>query len=311
MSVPRFPNYTVQRELGRGAFATVYQATSDVNGFPVAIKALGKVNDDALQRFERESRLLAEQVNNPHVVSVYGWDLEHAPPYLVMEFCAGGTLQPWVAERKKKTSVVSALLNAASGLASLHAAGGFHRDIKPPNLLLSVNEKGSPIVKLGDFGVARSPVAGTSLMTDTPWGTDGYRAPELLQGGRPTPAIDIYSLGITGIELLTGRREVDSICSAPVPAALRDILLRMVNTSPRARPDCAVVIETLRTILAELKVKALKTPPSSRKVKSTSPGVVDILAGLLLGALVVGTVAVGAVAVGAALGDGDGDDDPE
>lgn len=305
MSLPRFPNYTVQRELGRGGFATVYQATSDIDGFPVAIKALGRLDADALQRFEREIRLLAEHVGNPHVVSVYAWDLEHEPPYFVMEFCAGGTLQPWVDERKKKTSVVSALLNAASGLASLHAAGGFHRDIKPANLLLSVNEQGSPIVKLGDFGVARSPVAGTSVMTGTPWGTDGYRAPELLQGGKPTPAIDIYSLGITGVELLTGRREVDGIRGSAVPAALRDLLLRMTSTSARARPACEDVIETLKASLAELKVNAVKAPPSSRNLKKGSGGGGDLLAGLLLGALVVGAVAVGAVAVGAALGEED------
>src|SRR5262249_12934013 len=163
----------------------------------VAVKALARGSASDLERFTRELRMLRTQITNRHVVDVLDWDLGHDPPYLVMEFCEGGPLRAWVGKKPPWRSVAVALAHAINGLHGLHRADGFHRDIKPDNLLMGKDSAtGEMVVKVADFGLARAPVTATGPMTRSAMGTPGYIAPEVLAGAPYAASADIYSLGV-------------------------------------------------------------------------------------------------------------------
>jgi hypothetical protein len=145
--------------------------------------------------------------------------------------------------------VAFALSNAAAGLSQIHEAGGFHRDIKPDNLLIAQSDDGTKIIKVGDFGLARVPKTAGHPMTRSVWGTDGYMAPELFTGNEFTRACDVYSLGVTGLELLTGSRQPAKLQGRPdIPQAFRELLLRMLRPLAAQRPT----INVCQQILARL-----------------------------------------------------------
>lgn len=239
MSEHQIPGYQVIRALSSGGFGAVYLAIREADGLEVAIKLLHLLNDDHLHRFYREAKLLHQELNNPNVVNLVEARFDQSPPFIVMEFCSGGSLQSWVTERRNWGDVVIALAHAASGLSVIHAKGGFHRDIKPGNLLLVWLAPGQGIIKVGDFGLARVPVLSSKPMTRSAWGTEGYIAPEVLITGIYSNAADVYSLGITGIELLTGRRDPTALIGAPGPKSLHTFLKSMVNMDAEKRPTMA------------------------------------------------------------------------
>lgn len=243
------PGFEFIRQLSAGGFGAVYLAQRGTDGKHVAIKLLHLPNDENVRRFYREAKLLHEQIGNPHVVQLLGSDFQRSPPYIVMEYCSGGSLRNWVGKSFDWLEVVLALSHAASGLAKIHQAGGFHRDIKPDNLLLTQNEEGSRVVKVGDFGLARVPHTTTGVMTRNAAGTDGYIAPELSRGFQYDKPCDVYSLGVTGIELLTGSRGPSLLFKrTDIPSQLRDILLAMIRPQASLRPSVTVCQQVLAAL---------------------------------------------------------------
>lgn len=233
------PGYEVVREISRGGFGTVYLAHRVTDNRQVAVKVLQLPNDANLQRFYREAKLLHRELTNPHVVDLVEANLTHSPPFIVMEYCSGGSLHAWVGQRREWKDVVGALSHAAEGLRGIHARDGFHRDIKPGNLLLALPASDCGVVKVGDFGLARVPTVSSGPITRSPWGTEGYIAPEVYLTGTHTAAADVYSLGITGIELLSGERDPAVLTKAAGPKALHELLRLMVDSDPRRRPTMA------------------------------------------------------------------------
>ncbi|WP_437769001.1 serine/threonine-protein kinase [Sorangium sp. So ce764] len=281
------------RELGRGSFGRVYLATDDSHAGPVAVKELLDPSAD-LDRFGREIRILAEQIRNQYVVDIYSYDLDAPRPYLVMEYCEGGSLRNWTGQSSWK-HVAVVLLHAAHGLLGIHLAGGFHRDLKPDNLLLARSPDGDGFnVKVADFGLARKPQT-ASPMTWTPAGTPGYMAPELFTPGAQFSAqADIYSLGVIGVELLTGNVAPASLEVAKAPTELKNLLKRMTSPWALIRPTTTDLIIELGRI-CEMQPPAPPPPPPpsppSRPAVSGGGG----LALLLLG---IGGVAAAALAAG-------------
>lgn len=254
------------RDLGAGTFGRVYQACDEERGRDVAVKEVLDPQAD-IERFAREARLLHEQLNNRYVVDIYEFDLEAAQPYIVMEYCEGGSLRQHVGKVDWKQAATM-LLHAAHGLLGIHAVGGFHRDIKPDNLLLgrSPGVDGF-VVKLGDFGLARRPTTQLPPMTCTPGGTPGYMAPELsMPDGSFTPSADIYSLGVVGVELITGTLSTASLASADVPEELRSLLRRMTSILAAFRPSISDVILALGNLIG-----INKPPPSSSPLAPAQP----------------------------------------
>ncbi|HEX7318553.1 MAG TPA: serine/threonine-protein kinase [Pyrinomonadaceae bacterium] len=241
--------YRLLKSLGRGSFGEVWLAETEADGSYVAIKYLHDVTEGALNRFRREVRLLSEHINNRFVVDIKGYDLSASPPYFVMEYCEGGSLRQFVGKPWPWQAAARALSCAVQGLTGLHRVVGYHRDIKPDNLLRAKDGQGRWLVKVSDFGLGRTPNPGSSTMTNSPGGTFGYMAPELVSGGAYTPAADVYSLGVTIIELLTSRRGSVLLPSPQVPDAFTSLLNDMTSTDPQKRPPLMMISIRLHNVL--------------------------------------------------------------
>jgi eukaryotic-like serine/threonine-protein kinase len=196
--------YELHALIGEGAFGRVYRGFDRRLGRPVAIKVIKPwwAEDSAwVERFEREARMLA-RVSDPGIVQIF--DIGHAEqgPYYVAELVDGESL----AERLRRSPMPVAEAVAVGeqlcrALASAHARGIVHCDVKPANVLLS----GDGRVKVGDFGVARLAGGGTSqALSATVAGTPRYMAPEQARGQRTTAATDVYSAGVVLYEMLAG-----------------------------------------------------------------------------------------------------------
>ena len=185
--------------------ATVELARDTELGRRVAVKRLfaSLADDDVIQqRFLREARMAAA-LSHPNLVSVFDVGEEGGLPYIVMEYVEGETLAELVAREGAlpERRAVELLVQACAGLEQAHAAGLVHRDIKPQNLLV----RRDGVVKIADFGIARTLESTQLTQAGTVLGTAAYLAPEQAAGERVTSAADIYSLGAVAYELLTGR----------------------------------------------------------------------------------------------------------
>ena len=201
--------YRIDAALGAGGTAVVYRAHDLRLERDVAVKVLlpNLARDPLLAgRFDREARALAAAAH-PGIVSVYDVDRGDVAagrePFFVMELCDGGSLADALDEAGGRLSpevVVPMLGTIAGGLASLHARGVIHRDVKPHNILICGTG-----AKLADFGLARAEDTTRLTAAGTGAGTLAYLAPELLGGAEPAAAADVYGLGVVAFQALTGR----------------------------------------------------------------------------------------------------------
>jgi serine/threonine-protein kinase len=194
--------YRLDRLLGAGASGRVFLATDEIAGRQVAIKmffAAGARGGAAYERFVREARL-ASTLRHPSLVEVYDVSVERG--FLVMEFLPGGSLAQRLAagERLAAVQVKRMALDIIGGLEAAHHHGVVHRDVKPANVFFDA--RGT--AKLGDFGVAHLVDLGQT-QTGGLIGTLAYMSPEQITGAPISIAADLYALGITLFEALTGR----------------------------------------------------------------------------------------------------------
>jgi serine/threonine-protein kinase len=228
--------YTIVRLLGQGAMGAVYEARHAGTNRRVALKVILDAGADPghLARFHREARAVGG-VESDHIAQVFdtGTDVESRAPYIAMEYLEGEDLQNLLT-RLGPLPVDLALritYQACLGLAAAHGAGVVHRDIKPANIFLVRRPDGQRVVKLLDFGVAKvAPTEENHQLTRTGalMGSPLYMSPEQARGGGGVDArSDLWSLGITLFECLTGRRLNEdatglgdlliSICTKPAP----------------------------------------------------------------------------------------------
>jgi serine/threonine protein kinase/tetratricopeptide (TPR) repeat protein len=201
-------HYDIEREIGQGAFATVYLARDLKHERKVAIKVLhaDPSSETGELRFIREIRLLA-RLQHPNILPLHDSGHVETLLYYVMPYVSGETLRDRIArERQLNVDVACNIArDAADALAYAHSQGIIHRDIKPENILLSA---GHPIV--ADFGIARAiDLAGVRTLTRTGMGSPGtpaYMSPEQMIGDKELDGrSDTYSLGCVLFEMLTGR----------------------------------------------------------------------------------------------------------
>jgi eukaryotic-like serine/threonine-protein kinase len=242
--------YRVESRVGSGGMAVVYRGRDERLGRPVAIKVLADnlaADDGFRARFVREAQLAAG-LSHPNIVHVYdtGEDAD-GRPYIVMEYIDGESLAATVqrVDRLSPQRVTEVALDCCAGLEYAHAAGLVHRDIKPHNLL--VDRRGT--VRIVDFGVARSLDGASITRTGSVLGTTAYQAPEQARGEQVTTAADMYSLGATLYQLLTGQtpglRSRVAALSPDVPRALRDGVMRCLAADPLARPTAGALTAAL------------------------------------------------------------------
>ncbi len=189
--------------IGRGGFADVYRAEQLSLRRTVAVKVLRAQATDPEARFQRECHAIGAVSDHPHIVGVHeGGFTSNGRAYLVMEYLPGGSLQERLASYgpMSVSEVVDTGIKIGKALAVAHRTGVLHRDVKPANIMISAY--GEPA--LGDFGIARIE-GGHQTETGLVTASFAHAAPEVLEGQAPTAGADIYSLGSTMFELLTGR----------------------------------------------------------------------------------------------------------
>ncbi len=232
--------YEIIEKIGSGGMADVFKAKDKELGRYVAVKVLKAEysEDDTFVKKFRDEAQSAAGLSHPNIVSVYDVGAEMGTHFIVMELVEGITLKNYI-EMKHKLDVKEALnisVQIAQGLGAAHDKGIFHRDIKPQNIIMSRDGK----VKITDFGIAKK--ADSQTITTTAAGTVQYISPEQARGGYSDEKSDIYSLGITMYEMVTG--EVPFQGENNVAVALHHIQSEMV--SPRTlEPDLPVSFEKI------------------------------------------------------------------
>lgn len=244
--------YFVVELLGRGGMAEVYLARDEVLGRAIALKIL-KREYAALEEFRkrmwREAKSAAS-LSHPNIVRVYDrGETEDGLPYIAMEHLKGGTL----AEKIRREGALAwreaawIATQVALALAEAHRHGVVHRDIKPHNLFLT----GDPLtvagsVKVGDFGIARAAAANTLTETSMILGTTHYLSPEQAKGESAGPESDLYSLGVTLYQMLSGRVPFEA--ESPVAIAMKHI--SEVACSPKEmNPDVSEDLAAVALLL--------------------------------------------------------------
>ncbi|MCG6499820.1 serine/threonine-protein kinase [Kitasatospora sp. A2-31] len=200
--------YRLLERIGSGGMGTVWRAEDELLGRDVAVKEL-RVRPELspeetatlLERTRREARSAA-RINQRNVVVVHDVVEHEGLPCVVMEYVPSRTLAAVLAENGPLPAVDAARIGREilAGLRAAHAAGVVHRDVKPGNVLLALDGR----IVLTDFGIAT--IAGTSSLTRTGElvGSVDYLAPELVRGGTPTPASDLWALGVTLYQAVEG-----------------------------------------------------------------------------------------------------------
>ena len=195
--------YEVLSKIGTGGMADVYKGKDLMLNRYVAIKVLKKeYREDVnfVRKFKAEAQAAAGLMN-PNIVNVYDVGEDRGLYYMVMELVEGITLKEYI-ERKGRLShkeVISIAIQMCTGISVAHAAGLVHRDIKPQNVMISRDGK----VKVTDFGIAKAITSNT--ISSNAMGSVHYTSPEQARGGYSDTKSDIYSIGITLFEMVTGR----------------------------------------------------------------------------------------------------------
>lgn len=197
--------YHIVKRLGVGGMADVYLAHDAFLNREVAIKTLRAsmaMDPVSLLRFQREANA-SSQLNHPNIVEIYDVGEEDSDHYIVMEYIKGKTLKELIGQRgaMEKHEAISIMDQLVSAVKEAHDKNIIHRDIKPQNILV----KDDGTVKITDFGIATVSDQLQLTQADTVMGSVHYLAPELARGESASFQSDIYALGITFYELLTGQ----------------------------------------------------------------------------------------------------------
>lgn len=202
--------YKIISELGKGGMSDVYEARDVIFRREVALKIIKYENAkriDNLIRFQNEARFSAA-FNHPNIVKIYDYGEYNNLPYIVTEYVKGQTLRD-VLDYKRCFSLnesCSIMLQLCDALIEVHSKNIVHRDIKPQNVYYASDGE----IKLGDFGISVLLGSGMNVNENKKvMGTAQYLAPELVYGEKATFQSDIYAMGITFFELLTGRVPFD------------------------------------------------------------------------------------------------------
>ena len=248
-------HYRVVEKLGGGGMGVVYKAEDVKLDRFVALKFLPDdvaKDPQALARFQREAKA-ASALNHPNICTIYEIDDQHGDAFIAMEFLDGMTLKHRIGGRPMETeAILSLAIEIADALDAAHAENIIHRDIKPANMMLTPQG----VIKLMDFGIARGGEDRSLTMTGTTMGSLSYMSPEQVKGEPTDARSDLYSVGVSLYEMVTGQRPFVatsdySIMAAHVketpkppaelhpglPAELNEIILMAIAKDPSAMAE--------------------------------------------------------------------------
>lgn len=262
--------YEILEKIGTGGMSDVYKAKCHKLNRFVAVKVLKQEfseNANFVSKFRIEAQAAAGLMH-PNIVNVYDVGEENGIYYIVMELVEGVTLKKYI-EKKARLTFVEAMsigIQVCMGIEAAHNNHIIHRDIKPQNIIISMEGK----VKVTDFGIAKAATSNT--ITSNVMGSVHYTSPEQARGGYSDEKSDIYSWGITMFEMLTGRvpfngettvaiaiKHIQEELPSPrdlveeIPASVESIVLKCCQKSPDRR------YQTMGELIADLK-KVLMNP---------------------------------------------------
>ncbi|MBI5536363.1 MAG: serine/threonine protein kinase [Deltaproteobacteria bacterium] len=260
--------FEIEELIGEGGMGVVWKARDRSTSQLVALKVLRDASESARERFVREA-LALQQLSHPAIVRIIAAGTRGSVPFIAMELLDGATLAATLARGALPIADAIAIVRRiAEALVVVHGAGLVHRDLKPSNVFLV---KGDPLdARLLDFGLSRRPEELPVTRTGQAVGTPGYMAPEQIRANAPVePAADIFSLGCILFECVAGRAafsgdSTQAVLSrilleepAPVrdacaqaPAALEELIARMLHKSEAQRPSADQVQRDLASLQA-------------------------------------------------------------
>jgi len=232
--------YEIQEKIGTGGMSDVYRALDHKLNRPVAVKVLKQEfseNQNFVQKFRSEAQAAAGLMH-PNIVNVYDVGNDKGVYYFVMELVDGITLKKYIEKKSRLTvkEAVSIGIQVAMGLDAAHKNNIVHRDIKPQNIMISKDGK----VKVTDFGIAKA--ASSNTITSNVMGSVHYTSPEQARGGFSDAKSDIYSLGVTLFEMVTGRVPFNG--DTTVAIAIKHIQEQFPSPSTYA-PDLPISVEKI------------------------------------------------------------------
>ncbi len=258
--IQRLGRYQLEREIGRGAMGIVYLGRDTAINRLVAIKAIPLASEfsdaelvEARSRFFREAET-AGRLNHPNIVTIYDVGEERGLAYIAMEYLKGRHLSDYAKSDRllEPRKVLDVIGRTADALGFAHKQQVVHRDIKPANLMY---DPSTDTLKITDFGIARLSGAG-STRTGIVLGTPSFMSPEQLEGRTVTGHSDLFSLGVSLFQLLTGQLPftadsmtglMQQIAEAPhpplrafrpdLPACVESVIDRALAKNPDARYD--------------------------------------------------------------------------
>ena len=257
--------YRIVKLIGSGGMANVYLGIDMNTGVNVAIKILKpefSSDEEFIRRFDAEAKSVAS-LNHANIVKVYGVGHEGNFRYIVQEYIEGITVKDLINQNGHLDwrNAVPIVIQIGLALDYAHQNGIVHRDIKPQNILISRDR----VAKITDFGIARAASTTTITMTGVQMGSVHYFSPEQARGGNVGPQSDVYSLGVSLFEMVTGRLPFDGDSNVaiavkhlqetpPVPSSLMQgipkgldsIISKCMQKSPERR------YQTMRQLVTEL-----------------------------------------------------------
>jgi predicted Ser/Thr protein kinase len=261
--------YDIVRAIGAGGYGAVFLGRQRSMDRPVAIKVIHPhlvSSSTAVERFHREARLAA-RLSDPHIVTYFDFGESDGVLFLVMEYVRGRTLHQILREagRLEPARAIELVSHIARGLASAHALGMVHRDLKPGNVLVTHSPSGTELVKLIDFGLvklvmgdavtpATEPLTASGVLVGTP----SYMSPEQVRGQDVDARTDIYALGVMLYQALVGERPIQG------GTAVETAALHITKEAPRLRESGLAVSPELEALVARCLAKRRDDRPDAR-----------------------------------------------
>jgi eukaryotic-like serine/threonine-protein kinase len=280
--------YQIEKTLGNGGMANVYRALDLTLERAVALKVLREdySSDPAFRERFRQEATAAANLAHPNIVTVHDFGIDQGHLFIVMEYVPGTDLNSILQKRGRFTvdETLPLIRQACAGIGYAHRAGLVHCDVKPHNFLITPDNR----LKVTDFGIARALASiNPEEKTKIVWGSPQYFSPEQAAGSAPSPASDVYSLGVVMYYMLTGRLPFTATTipeliemhrsasptpprrfNPAIPPTLEEIILKVLSKEPSARYRTA---DQLGRVLMTFNEQLSPQPASFQQVPKPVP----------------------------------------